>query len=157
MKAKTKKTLIFWGRLVTYFIFSIAIPVGFLIWKFKLFSKISTISIGGWGIVAIIIIAASFISMLKYIKEGLPFSFVTQCINGVIKIIIPLVVTLLIINTLKDSIDELINFLVVFIFCQCVAIPVNPFPQWTHDNNIQQEKNKFRKFAESIGIVKPKK
>lgn len=156
MNDKTKKVLIFWSRLLAYLVFAIVIPVGFLIWRFKLFSKISTISIGGWGIIAIIIVAATFVSMLKYIKKGLPFSFFTQCITGVIKIIIPLVVTLLIINTLKDSITELMQFLVVYIACQCVAIPVNPFPQWVHDNKLEEEENKFKKFAETIGFGKAK-
>ena len=151
-----KEKSIFWIRFSIYTIFAIVIPVLFLIWKFKLFQKISSISVGGWGVIAILIVAISFISMLRYIKKGMTFSFITQCINGIVKIIIPLVAILLVINAMKESVNELIQFLVVYISCQVVAIPVNPFPKWIHDNKLEEEENKFRKIAESIGIVKPK-
>ena len=151
-----KETSLFWIRFVIYVMFAVAIPVAFLIWRFKLFHTISSISIGGWGVIAILIVAFSFISMLKYIRKGLPFSFITQCINGIVKIIIPLVAVLLVVNALKNSVNELIQFLVVYIACQVVAIPVNPLPKWVHDNKLEEEENKFRKFAESIGFVKPK-
>lgn len=151
---KNKDRLVFWARFSIYTIFGVVIPVVFLIIRFKLFQKISSLSIGGWGIVAIMIVAFSFVSMLKYIKKGIPFSFVTQCINGVIKVIIPLLVTLLIINSMKNSINELINFLVVFIGCQIIAIPANPFPKWMHDHQVEDRKIEFKKIFKELGLSK---
>ena len=150
------KKALFWTRFGIYVLFQIVIPITFLVWRFKLFQKISTVSIGGWGIVVIILVTAFFVSMIKYVKKGLPFSFLTQCLNGIMKTIIPLIAIAFILNWLKGSINELSQFVIVYILCQIIAIPANPFPKWIHDNNLQQEENKTRKFLEKFGIIKPK-
>lgn len=150
------KKALFWTRFGIYVLFQIVIPITFLVWRFKLFQKISTVSIGGWGIVVIILVTAFFVSMIKYVKKGLPFSFLTQCLNGIMKTIIPLIAIAFILNWLKGSINELSQFVIVYILCQIVAIPANPFPKWVHDNNLQQEENKTRRFLENLGIIKPK-
>ena len=150
------KKALFWTRFGIYVLFQIVIPITFLVWRFKLFQKISTVSIGGWGIVVIILVTAFFVSMIKYVKKGLPFSFLTQCLNGIMKTIIPLIAVAFILNWLKGSINELSQFVIVYILCQIIAIPANPFPKWIHDNNLQQEENKTRKFLEKFGIIKPK-
>ena len=150
------KKALFWTRFGIYVLFQIVVPITFLVWRFKLFQKISTVSIGGWGIVVIILVTAFFVSMIKYVKKGLPFSFLTQCLNGIMKTIIPLIAVAFILNWLKGSINELSQFVIVYILCQIVAIPANPFPKWIHDNNLQQEENKTRRFLENLGIIKPK-
>lgn len=150
------KKALFWTRFGIYVLFQIVIPITFLVWRFKLFQKISTVSIGGWGIVVIILVTAFFVSMIKYVKKGLPFSFLTQCLNGIMKTIIPLIAVAFILNWLKGSINELSQFIIVYILCQIIAIPANPFPKWIHDNNLQHEENKTRKFLEKFGIIKPK-
>lgn len=150
------KRALFWTRFGIYILFQIVVPITFLVWRFKLFQKISTVSIGGWGIVVIILVTAFFVSMIKYVKKGLPFSFLTQCLNGIMKTIIPLIAVAFILNWLKGSINELSQFVIVYILCQIVAIPANPFPKWVHDNNLQQEENKTRRFLENLGIIKPK-
>jgi hypothetical protein len=150
------KRALFWTRFGIYVLFQIVVPITFLVWRFKLFQKISTVSIGGWGIVVIILVTAFFVSMIKYVKKGLPFSFLTQCLNGIMKTIIPLIAVAFILNWLKGSINELSQFVIVYILCQIVAIPANPFPKWVHDNNLQQEENKTRRFLENLGIIKPK-
>ena len=150
------KKALFWTRFGIYVLFQIVVPITFLVWRFKLFQKISTVSIGGWGIVVIILVTAFFVSMIKYVKKGLPFSFLTQCLNGIMKTIIPLIAIAFILNWLKGSINELSQFVIVYILCQIIAIPANPFPKWIHDNNLQHEENKTRKFLEKFGIIKPK-
>lgn len=148
---------IFWIRFAIYVLFGLIVPVVFLVWRFKLFQKISSISIGGWGVVAILIVFFFIIKMLKYIKKGLPFSFGTQIISGYLKVVIPLFVSVLIINALKGCINELVQFLVVLTACQAIAVPANPFPKWIHDNNLEQQENQTRRIFESLGIIKPKK
>lgn len=147
---------LFWARFGIYVLFGLIAPVLFLIWRFELFQKISSVSVGGWGVVAIVIIFVFFVKMLKYIKKGLPYSFFTQCINGIVKVIVPLFVALLIIYCMRNCMEQLIQFLVVLIVCEFVAVPANPFPKWIHDNHLEQEENKYRKVFEDLGVVKPK-
>lgn len=156
MSEKAKNRLVFWVRFLIYLVVGMVIPVVFLIWRFKLFQKIDSVSIGGWGVIAILIIFVFLVKLLKSVKKGLPFSFWTQLITGYLKTVIPLLAAVLVINCLKDSISELIQFLVVFITCQVIAVPANPFPQWAHDNKIAEDENKLRKTFESLGILKPK-
>lgn len=156
MSEKAKNRLVFWVRFIVYVIVGLIIPIVFLIWRFNLFQKIDSLSIGGWGVIAIVIAFAFIVKMLKAIKEGLPFSFWTQLISGYLKTVVPLLAAVLIVNCLKDKIAELTQFLVVFITCQVIAVPANPFPQWIHDNKIAEDENKFRKTCESLGIIKPK-
>ena len=59
----------FWIRFAIYFLLGLVVPVVFLIWRFKLFGKVSTISIGGWGFIAILLFVIFFIKMLKAIKK----------------------------------------------------------------------------------------
>ena len=156
MTEKSMYRLVFWVRFLIYVLFGMAIPVAFLIWRFKLFEKINSVSVGGWGVVVILIVVIFFIKMLKYIKKGLPFSFWTQLITGYLKTVIPLLALVLIVYCMRNSISELIQFLVVFITCQVIAVPANPFPQWIHDNKLDEEENKTRKIFESLGILKTK-
>ena len=64
----------FWFRLGIYITFGAIIPFVFLVWRFKLFGKVSSISIGGWGVVAIVFVAIFFIKLFKAVKKGLPFT-----------------------------------------------------------------------------------
>lgn len=147
----------FWIRLVLYVLFGGVAPGAFLIWRFDLFSEISSLSIGGWGIVCIAFVGIFFLKMLKAVKEGLPYSFGTQCINGICKIILPLLIALLILYAVQNCITELMQFLGVVIVCEVIAIPLNPIPQWAHENGIKEEEGKYKRIAESLGLISTKK
>lgn len=147
---------IFWIRFFIYVLFGLIIPVTFLIIRFKLFQKISSISIGGWGIVVILIVFGFVVKMLKSIKKGLPFSLATQIISGYLKIVLPLLIAALVVNALKNCVNELIQFLVVLIICEAIAVPANPFPKWIHDNKLEEQENQTRKIFETLGLIKPK-
>lgn len=148
---------IFWIRMLIYVLFGGVAPALFLIWRFDLFSEINSISIGGWGVVCILFLGFFFLALLKKVKEGLPFSFGAQCINGVCKIILPILIALLIVYAMQNCIKELIQFLIVVLVCEIIAVPANPLPQWKHDNGIKEEEGKMRKIAESLGLISPKK
>lgn len=124
----------FWIRLPIYILFGGALPFAFLIWRFKLFSKVSKLSIGGWGIIAVIFISVFFIKLIKAVRKGLPFSLVSQILEGVCKIIIPLLVGAFCCYYLKDMMEEVFQFLWVLIICESIAIVVNPIPKWAHEN-----------------------
>lgn len=147
----------FWIRLVLYALFGGVAPGAFLIWRFNLFSEISSLSIGGWGIVCIAFVGIFFLKMLKAVKDGLPYSFGTQCINGICKVILPLLIALLILYAVQNCIAELMQFLGVVIACEVIAIPTNPIPQWAHENGIKEEEGKYRRIAESLGLISTKK
>lgn len=124
----------FWVRLSIYILFGGALPFAFLIWRFKLFSKVSKLSIGGWGIIAVIFISVFFIKLIKAVRKGLPFSLVSQILEGICKIIIPLLIGAFCCYYLKDIMEEVFQFLWVLIVCESIAIVVNPIPKWAHEN-----------------------
>ena len=144
---KKSETRIFWTRFTFYVIFAWIIPAGFLIWRFNLFNKIDSISIGGWGVVCILFSAGFFIKLMRQVRKGLPYSLGSQILEGYMKIVIPLLATLLCIYALQEFINQLIQFLIVVIISEAIAIPLNPFPKWIHDNHLEQEENRFRKFT----------
>ena len=144
----------FWLRLIMYITIGLVAPTVFLIWRFKLFEKIDSVSIGGWGVVCILFVGIFFIKLMQSIRKGLPFSFFTQCLEGAIKVIIPLLLSILIIYFLKNSINELIQFLIVLTVTQLFAIPINPLPQWSHDNNLKDSELKLKNIAQTLGIIK---
>lgn len=153
MEEQNKKTMnnekkIFWIRFSLYVLFGWVIPVGFLIWRFNLFNKIDAISIGGWGIVCILFTAGFFIRLMKQVKKGLPYSLGSQVLEGYMKVVIPLLAATLCIYAVQNLIEQLIQFLIVLVISEAIAIPLNPFPKWIHDNHLEIEENKFKKFTE---------
>lgn len=142
----------FWYRFSIYILFGLLIPAGFLIWRFKLFEKVSKVSIGGWGIVAVIFVAVFFISMLKAIRKGMPFSITTQIIEGLCKLIIPLIIACTCIYFMQDLMKEMYQFLLVLIVCETIAIVVNPIPQWAHENKIEEQENRLKGIINTLGI-----
>lgn len=154
-----KNKLLFWSRFCIYVLFGFVAPIVFLAIRFELFKTISKVSIGGWELIIFLLVFIFLITLIKYVKKGLPYSILTQVLNGITKVIIPLVVVLLIVNAFKSSTDKLealSQFMVFLIACEVVAIVANPFPKWIHDNHLEQQEHQFRKIFESLGIVKPK-
>lgn len=121
-----------------------------MIWRFELFNKISTISIGGWGLVCIIFSAVFIVKLAKQVKKGLPYSFFTQILNGIIKIVIPLITATLCLFAIKNCINEAIEFMICLTMCEIIAIPSNPFPKWIHTASENEEINKYKKIYSAI-------
>jgi hypothetical protein len=61
------------------------------------------------------------------------FSYTKQILNGVAKLIVPLVSVLLVVLAVRNSLDYFIQALGVTIISETIAIPVNPFPKWVHE------------------------
>lgn len=131
----SKQKAIFITRLITYFIFSLALPIAYLIWKFQLFRRVSKVSIGGWGLVLIIFLAVYFWKLISAARKGLKFGMTRQVLNGLCGITLPLAISYLVLWWLSGNIQELIDFLLVLTICETVAIPINPIPKWQFDNN----------------------
>ena len=151
MEKMSKKA--FWLRFSLFFLFAFVIPFTFLTWRFKLFSKVTKLSIGGWGLIAIIFGAVFFIGLIKAVRKGLPFSMLSQVLEGICKVIIPILTALLIVNAMQDSIKEMYYFLCVLLFSETIAIVVNPLPQWAHENKIEFENKRTSRLLETLGIL----
>lgn len=159
-KPINKSKLLFWSRFCIYILVGYVAPIIFLAWRFELFNKISKVKIGLWELIVVLIVFVGFLKLIQYVKKGLPYSLLTQFLNGMTKVIIPLLVCLFIVNAFKNSADKLsllVQFLVFLTACEFVAIVANPFPKWIHDNHLEEQENQFRKVFESLGIIKPKK
>lgn len=138
-KEETKKLTpkqVFAIRMVCWVLCALIIPVAFIIFRYDLFTKISKVQFGGWGMIAIIIIF-TFIAVLgKYLKRGFKkYSLVGQIISGVIKIVLPLVALYFILVNIKDSIDLFLQALAVVIISETIAIPINPMPKWVYEQS----------------------
>ena len=144
----------FWIRLPIYALFLFVIPAVFLIIRFNLFQKISALNIGGWGIVAILVVGLGFIKMMKEVKKGLPFCYLNQVITGLYKVIIPLLLLTFIIYFSKDSIKHILQFLLVLIPSEFVAILVNPIPRWAYENKLEEDGYKLKQILKSAGLSK---
>lgn len=140
-KKLPKKTKIFIVRVVLFAVFACVLPFCFIAWRYQLFKKVDSISLSGWGIVALIIIFCFIKYIVKTIKKGESYSMTTQVITGFVKVILPLVILYIMLNSIKGSIDLFLQALCVVIISEGIAIPINPLPKWAFDNHINtQEK-----------------
>ena len=125
----------FWSRFVLWALCAGVLPFLFIVLRFKLFSKVSQLQIGGWGIIAIILAAFFILTIIRYIKLAFSakYSLTGQILGGICKIILPLGVFMAILVSVRDSVDTMIQVMGVVIACELVAIPLNPLPKWAHD------------------------
>ena len=126
---------VFWSRFVSWAMFSCILPFLFIVYRFKLFGKISKIQIGGWGIVAIVIAAAFVFTVIRYIKLAFAgrYSLVGQILSGICKVILPLGIFMVLLYNIKNNVDIMIQVLGCVISCEAIAIPLNPLPKWAYD------------------------
>ena len=130
----------FWIRIGIYFLFALLVPIGFLIWRFDLFAQVeSGTKLSGWGTFAAVFVILFFLKLMKSVRKGLPFSYWTQLLDGVISVIIPLIAITVILTFMKNFIEELSQFLIVLTACEVVAVFTNPLKEWAHENNIEYE------------------
>ena len=125
----------FWSRFVLWALCAGVLPFLFIVFRFKLFSKVSQLQIGGWGIIAIVLAAAFVFTIIRYIKLAFSgrYSLTGQILGGICRVILPLVVFMAILVCIRDSVDTMIKVMGVVIACELVAIPLNPLPKWAYD------------------------
>lgn len=137
---------VFWTRFVSWFLFSCGLPFAFIVWRFQLFQKISKIQIGGWGIIAIIIVAVFIFTVIKYVKLALnaKYTMTAQILGGICKIILPLLVALITLYSVRDNVDLMIQVLGCVTICEAIAIPLNPLPKWAYEKqkDVKEEERK---------------
>ena len=133
---RSKERRVFAARLAAWFAFACAAPVGFIAWRYDLFATVSKVNFGGWGLVAIAIIAAFALSVVKYVKQGLKgWSMTKQVLSGIAKVLVPLLALYFALAAIRDSLDAFLQALGVTIASEAVAIPLNPLPKWAYEKS----------------------
>lgn len=126
---------VFWIRFVLWTLCACVLPFLFIVWRFELFRTVSKFQIGGWGIIAVFIVGIFAIVLVKYIRLALnsKYTMTGQILNGICKVILPLVILLAILICVRDSVETTIKVLGVVTFLELVAIPLNPLPKWVYE------------------------
>lgn len=148
--------LLFVIRLVLFILLACILPLAYVSWRYDLFVKVNRISLSGWGLVGLIIIILFTSYVVRTIKIGLrnkkEYSFSMQVVNGVIKVILPLLALLFIVNAIENSIDYFKQALIVTIICESLAIIVNPLPQWEIESLEEGEKKTMNKYFDGLKL-----
>ena len=155
---ESKKSLVDWieehpktvfgVRVFLWATFSAILPFAFIAWRYQVFTSVSKLKITSVGLLAIIIVIAFIISLLKYIYKGLKPGFIKQCIFGAVGIILPLLVIYILINAIEDNIHLFKQALGCVILCEAIGIPLNPFPAWLAKQEVEDGKRKFESMSD---------
>lgn len=121
-------------RFILFTLFACILPFTFIAWRYELFSKVNEMSLTGWGIIGILIIAIFCFYVLNAIKKGMPYSMFTQIVDGIIKVEMPLILIYLLLSNIQATIDLFLQCMVCIIICEAIAIPINPLPKWIKEN-----------------------
>lgn len=136
---------IFLARLILFTIFACVLPFSFIAWRYHIFTTLNSISLSGWGIIAIVIALVFIVYVARMLKRGMPYSMLTQCIGGFLKVTLPLIILYVVVNAIKNQSEIFLQALLVVIISETIAIPINPFPKWLNDNQIKKEDSYFEK------------
>ena len=142
----------FLARFIAWVLFAGGLPFAFIAWRFKIFGKISTVQISGWGIIGIVILAIVIITILKYIKLAFSrrYSFWGQCLAGFCKVIIPLCALLVIIDSIKQNIDLFFQVMCIVTVCEAIAVPLNPLPKWAWEMQKDIAESERKEYADYL-------
>lgn len=127
-------------RFILFTLFACILPFTFIAWRYELFAKVDEMSLTGWGIIGILIIAIFCVYVLSAIKKGMPYSMFTQVVNGIMKVELPLIMVYLMLSNIQYTIELFLQCLVCVIVCEAIAIPINPLPKWIKENLKGEEK-----------------
>lgn len=141
---KNNSKISFKGKLVLFFAFSMILPIIYLSLRFNLFKVQNSLSI--WAFFVIVIFALVLMFMIKYYLDGMKtkYSFLKQLLQGLIKVVFPLLIVLigLIIfknklGWLSENVGLMIEAIAIILGCETIAIIVNPLPKWAFENNVE--------------------
>jgi mannose/fructose/N-acetylgalactosamine-specific phosphotransferase system component IID len=88
----------------------------------------------GWGMIACVLVGWTLIQIFKEIKNAHKgYSFVKQCLQGVVNTLIPFVIIIVAFFFLKNALDKVTFCLIVIGICRVIAVPLNPLPKWRYE------------------------
>lgn len=138
--------VVFWTRFVLWASCACVLPFLFIAYRFRLFQNISKMNVGGWGLIAILIVAIFALVLVKYVLNAFSskYSFIAQCLSAFCKVVIPLVCLYAMLYSIRDNIDAFLQALGCTILCEIVAIPINPMPKWVYEmqKNVKDSEKK---------------
>jgi hypothetical protein len=135
---KSKKTQtvvnrggVFWWRLAGFIIFTFALPVIAISWRFGLFeNRDASVRLTGWGILAVLFISLGLFSLIKRYTKDLPHSGLKQFVDTLLYVIGPLAFATTILFLIKDVFEEVyfvVRFMLIFM---PIGALLNPLPGW---------------------------
>lgn len=129
----------FWIKMSITAVFGILIPLLYLIIRHNLFQTQIKITLGLWGLIAILFVALAITVLIKFYVSGLKTKWTLgkQIVEGFVKLIMPIAIFIVALNILKDYSNQLLEFCWVLIPCEIIAVIVNPLPKWAFDNNVE--------------------
>lgn len=142
----TKEQRTFIIRAALFVLFGALLPIVFVLWRYDIFTD-GPHAIGGVGLLVGIIAIIASIYVIHEVRTTLPYSFLTQVLTGIARVVVPLLGIYILLDFMKDSIYLLSQSVLATMLCECVAIPVNPFPKWKHDHGIEEKDEGFLRFA----------
>lgn len=143
-----KKRLIFWLRLIAHFLIGTGIPIAFTLTRkipnskapgqfvFIYQSLVSTneTKISMWVMVMSLIIIVPIVGYLKdYYKSLNTFTMSKQIIAGVLKTIVPLIITFLMFWQLEQFFSVMKEIILVLIIAKAAVIAINPMPRYVFE------------------------
>lgn len=125
------------------------LPFAFIAWRYDIFTAETKMRLTGWGTVAVIILIVFVATLVKYVYKGLKPGLAKQCIGGVVKILLPLIILYMLIVSIQNSLEMFKQALGCTIICEAIGIPLNPFPSWIAQREAEEGKAK----AESMSDI----
>ena len=130
-----KNKLYFWIRFGVWVLCSLVIPIGFINYRYELFTRVSKVSVSGWLLLIGVIVFVFSIILVRYILHSKKYSYFKQIIKGAVGLILPLGFIIYCLYCSRETIEQLIQVLCVCCLSWTVAIAVNPMPKWTYEQS----------------------
>ena len=128
------KKKLFLTRLIA-FICLLLVPPVYMIFRYNLFQKVSTISVGGWGILAICLVAIAIFIFLRYLIKGKTYAYWKQILKAILYVLVPCFTFYMILYISKEYMERLMELLIIVMVSYFVAMVVNPLPQYTYEKS----------------------
>lgn len=125
-------------KLILFLTFSVVAPTTYMVLRFNLFSE-TKMRVGIGGIIVFAIMLGTISALIKYYLAGMKtkYSFLKQLLQGMLRVVLPLVIALFVVIFLSDNMSLVKEALIVLIPSELIAIIFNPFPKWCFDNNVE--------------------
>lgn len=137
-------------RFIFFTIFALVLPMVFIGWRYQIFNKVNKVSLSGWGVILLIIAVVFVRYVAKMVRKAEPYSMFSQVTTGVRKVIMPLFILFILLNTIQGDINLFIQALQVTMISEAIAIPINPLPKWAHEHGIEQQENLIGTFIKKL-------
>jgi len=129
MAKKINKT--FWLRILGFVVFTFALPVASIAWKFGLFSEEEAgYKLTGWGILAALFISMGLFSLIKRYTKDLPHSFLKQFIDTILYVVGPLALITTLLFLIQDTFEEVYFVVRTMLIFMPIGALINPLPAW---------------------------